>query len=662
MDSFEKFVKLSYIAEQSSQNKIVYNSTLYFWDSKLKIMRSLYDILENYMFSHYIEGLLQEDIVSFLTPTSREGKNIHRVIEIQKFIDCFFQKKEIPTVNFSELPKLSLLQDIPFTEKKDTVLNDDSEEFSSEVYILTKDVCWPIFYKSDLPQLPNNMRISSMTYKDKWRISVGRKSDQQDDNVLQIELEYNKKLACVCFSRNYLTICKFLGVLNKKLQYDLMSIFDRFCIVGTIKKNIKIKFVPKPSINKAYITPVLDLIMTGELSEYLITNELETLLEQKKRINFTFFGKKIGISKSETDDDFHFKIIEPLSDIELKFVAYALKTFVREFHNRYNDIIKEYEKHFPNKIVEKKKERKTKHRIDTLRGAEPTIFGDFYTQDCQYTRQPYIVDASNFQEALEIVKKDNSDANENYILEFPNEKYKDDYPFASQRYYACKNSKYPYPLIQTKLNVGVDSDYESSWSKNLNEFIDKRADTRQNIRGAPCCFSKIHKEKTIGMSTSKGYSLTNMKNVLPGRKGALQNYLSSFQKGYRYGLETFEDVIKRLGGMIEEVDLSDMADIQATSLHAQLRSARKHKFTVENVYYWSYVLGINICIFELLYVYNTLIVKMIPMYINMKRMKFKLLSKNTSGNFELVMTETPDFLTKYLQFCYTIYNKEKILL
>jgi hypothetical protein len=672
---FDKLLKLNYIKSKTQILDVVY----YYWDIRHDTIRFIGDVIREYNDNHILENLIQHDLLVFF---ALDTKNY----ESMRLLNILYKREEMPPrflKSDHEIPEQmkTIERQIPYTNISTTILNTPNigvTELLSEVYILTKEMCWPLIY-SEINDLPENIKITYMRYRDNWRFSTSRKyfAEKRDSemDILQIEFEINSNLACMSLSRNYLTVLKFTSSLSSlTLQSFIINIFNRFQIIAITKRNIKIKYTPRPSVNKSLIIPLRDVMMTGELSKYMITTETDRPLEKKKRGSFMFAGKKVSLSMTETNEEIHFKISEKLvSYPEVLYFGYAITMFLKEFHQNKDFIIAQYQKNIKSlTIIDIKKVKKTKKLIDNLREAEPTIFADIYTQDCQYQRQPYILDTK--EEFTNILKELFGDDKglqsfldkrsqelarkveiDDLILEFPTGEYETYYPLATKRYYACvgrkglDSEKFPFPLVQKKSET--ESTYNRFWSKDLEQFLKIREVLNEKVRGAPCCFHKLHDETRMPATTT--HVLTSMKNVPPERKGVLQNYLSSFLGNdfYRYGMASFEDIITRPKTPFQ--------------IDPQNERFSTYKLTEESLHFWSFTLGVNMVVFELIDKYNSLILKVVPLSIDSNIDKFILFTKNSSGTYEVVKTSettihSGGILSEYLKHIYKIQEEEKL--
>jgi hypothetical protein len=670
MGVFETLLKINHTTknpqiepDSGTKKKKIMDYIYFYWDIEKNQFFSIKDVTTKFLPYAKTDRRIRQSIMGFF--------GFENKVQASELLDIIINESKIPDKYFNQ-PSGVLGRSIPYVELKDQILSspyESSSESYSEVFVLTKEICWTLFY-SDFP-LPKGITISYMRYKNNWRFSTTRKrfisKDDPEIDLLQIEFELNNsRLACMCFSRNYLTILKFIGI-PTILQESLLSIFRRFEIIAVTKKDIRVKFLPKPSISKSLIIPLRDVLMTSEVSKFIVTMEQDKPLENKKRSSFMIGGVKITIPKSDSNDEIFFRVFEKISFLDALYFNFFFTKLIAEFHARKLDIIASYQHNIKGLVIEDtKRVKKTKKLIEGLRQAEPTIFGDVYTQDCQYKRQPYIVEPDEFDEKLREVfggdeeietflDKKTSDLNrevttKDLLLEFPNEEFREFYPKASIRYYACvgrtniPNDTYPFPLVQKK--VTEPSLFSSKTSQNIEEFLTKRDTSNIEVRGAPCCYQKLHIEEKA-TTGGKTHSLTSMKNVPPERKGEVQNYLASFTKDYyRYGIETFENLLTRPTGRdVLEFDTS---------------------LTDENLNVWSFHLDTNIVLYETLYIYNTLIFKLIPSFIDEKVNKFIFFTKNTSGTYEIIKAkdksifDNTDVISSYALTFFKILDNEKL--
>lgn len=680
MGVFDNLLKLNHMAKI----KKPLDSMYYYWDTRQGKFLFIDDIINSFDSFYVISDRnLQQDIIKFLAPNNFE--------QSLRLISILASKSTIPNNFFKSSTELFrdiqvLEQSIPFTdpESRTQILNsqyDISFESHSEVVIITKNICWSLIYET--LDLPKNITITHMKYRNNWRFSTARKyfvkrKDFEED-TLQIEFELNSsRLACICYSRNYLTTFKFISI-SFELQNELIDLFTKFHIIAETKRNIHIKFIPRPSINKSLLIPLRDVIMTGSLSRYLITMELDKILETKKRSSFLFAGVKILIPKSDVNDEISFNISDKkikITYLDGLYFYHFFENFMEEFYQNKTSIIELYEKNIKSlSIIEAKRVKLTKKLIDSLRQAEPTIFAEVYTQDCQYQRQPYIVKSlDEFEKRINLLmngKKKVADFLEkksqevkkkitlkDLLLEFPTPEFQSYYPEASKRFYACIGrenidyNKYPFPLVQKKEEAFV---YKSEKiSENICEFFKKRENIKDEIRGAPCCFQKLHEEKKT-ISTS--HILTNLKNVPPERIGFIQNYLASFidPKYYRYGIDGFKSLVERIKpdefrGLIENQDFNYF----------------NFELTDESLHFLSFYLNINIVVYETIFKFNSLIFKIVPSIINSSQDNFIFFTRNTSGTYEQIKTKTKsihgvnDTIVNYAQTYFKILENEKL--
>lgn len=668
MGIFCELKKLNYIL--TSNDKI--DPKFFYWDIRKKRFVFVGEIVAELVDVKY-DKRLQKDIVAFL--------NIEKEDQLLNLIFVLTKNEAIPNqfVKSREemIKEINVLEHrVPFTEPEYNVkLTEQYDSFfaiSSETFILTKRNCRSLIFRK-LNELPREISVTYMRYRNNWRFSTNRKyfveKKDSETDVLQIEFELNSRLACMCFSKGNLTKFIFSNI-SSSLQNQIVSIFDRFQIIAETKRNIKIKYVPKPGINKSYMIPLRDLIMVGKFSRYLITLETDKPLEQKKRTSFIFAGYKITVSKSDITDELFFKISDSLSFVDFVYFTVFFKEFLQEFREKTQEIVDSYQMNVKSLfIIETKRVKKTKKLIDDLRDAEPTIFSDVYTQDCQYQRQPYIIGGiDEFKEKLDsmlgkeklenFLKEKQIESKKNltikdFLLEFPTSEYEDLYPLATKRYYACIGRqdmdyrKYPFPLIQKKVVETTDITPNKDVSKTVEEFLEKREEVKEEIRGAPCCFQKLHEEKQT--VTNKSHMLTSMKTVPPERKGILQNYINSFDHNYyRYGIENFRSFIERIKP-ITDVKFQDF------------------KLTAESLHFWSYCLNVAIILYETISKYNSLVFRIVPSNIDLTKKSFVFFTKNASFTYEQIKTKTKfihndkDIISRYAKTAFLLMENEKLI-
>jgi hypothetical protein len=626
----ELILKLNYIRK----NKINLDPLYCYWDTRLKSLRNLRDILNNFPYI-LTENSLQHDILRFLGSENYD----QGLILISALTKADNPKNYIPEIS-------DLEERIPFTNELEKIIQrDNTSEIDSEVFILTRETCWPLFLENF--ELTNQINITYMRYKNNWRFSTSRKyfSEKKDENdLLQIEFEFDNSLACMCFSKNNLTVFKFKR-LSLRQQRSIIELFSKFDIVAETKRNIHIVYIPNPGLDKSLLIPLRDIMMTGEFSRYIITNESDKTLENKKRSSFIFCGTKITIPKSDVNNEIYFKISENATYLNSLYYCYFLDKFVTDFYRKKDRIVEDYGKE--NLIeVNIKKLKKTKLLVDSLRREEPSIFGDIYTQDCQFSRQPYIVDdVEDFQRNIPEKFRESI---KNLLLEFPDEEFQNLYPEAKKRYYACigrpnikKSEAFPFPRIQKKPIENIPS--SPNWSYDICEFL-KKSTAKNIIRGAPCCYKLLHEE--VKDNLGKNYKVADVKIVLPRRIGSLQNYLASFTKNedfYRYGIEDFSSLLELLDKKNEEI------------------------LTIENLNQWSFNLGINLILYETFNKFSTLILKIIPTFINRSFEKFVLFTKNASGSYEMIKTKNvsiqeKNIISDYVDTFLDIFENERLVL
>lgn len=659
--TFEFLMKLNHVI------KLEKDPSYFYWDTRRKDFFSVADIRD--LFSKQIQDQnLQMDIIRFFAVDDARKA---------KFVTILENQADVPANSIAELTNKADSVVIPFTDvvSRSTILNSvpTNFEYYGEVFLLTKQECWSLIYTNFNELLPHNVNITYMRYDNTWRYATTRKyfldKREQETDLLQIEFEINSRLACICFSKNNLTILKFLNI-SEHVQNGLIKIFERFQIVAETKRNIRVKFLPRPQItNKSLIIPLRDELMTGKLARFIITIEYDKPLEFRKRGSYLLGGVKITIPRSDINDEIFFKVAEKLTYLDYLYFYHFFQQFVKGFYENKKTTIELYKKNVKSvTILETVKEKKTKKLIDELRQTEPTIFGDIYTQDCQYQRQPYIIEENleefekkleelfgNKKELEEFLKRKSESGrratSKDLMLVFPTDEFADYYPFASKRNYACIGRKgidynqYPFPLVQKKPSEVPSVSLKSSDS--IVDFLNGRKDIKAEVKGAPCCFQKLHEDEKLHTG-GKSHMLTKLKNVPTERKGIVQSYLSSFvgKEYYRYGIKDFKTLIERLG------------QIGTTS--------DDFTFTIGNINYWSFQLEVNLILYETIYKYNTLIVKIIPSFINQEQDKFVFYTKNTLGNYEQVKTKFKTFHTKedsigkYILTFFNILENEKL--
>lgn len=645
---------------------------------------SLVDIMKYYDDTYLSEGLVQSDIVKFLGIAGRNDK----LLDLEKHIAAVVDTTRKGAYSFALTQQQvtdrleSIYHNLVYTS--DDLISYISErsytniarveETESEIWLLTKHKCFPLIFKDFTNINLKDINVTFMKYKTYVRFNVSGSGEpfvrhvKRDIYAPILQVDFTTKRGkCYCTSRNYLTVLKFIDNWSIEQQHAIVSLFTDYTIVASKKTNIKFKYIPRPIINKALFTVLRDVMFSGDLGHYILSTEVDTVLEKKLKDSFQMGNRRYNVVKP--DVEIIFKATEyHTSPLEVSHAVYVFEQLVNEFFKKNLEIIEYYERAVPDIVlIERQRQKKTKQLIDKLREAEPDIFGKKYTQDCQRSKQPYIVESeeefeSRLKEALKSVnltleqflidkakeiKKDSITLSE-FLLWFPDERSKDVYPKSKPRLYACvprtegevdKLFSFPFPQIQDNLSLPV-----------------------------PCCFKLIHDQTKRNVSSM--YKLSFPKPVPANRKGGIPPYIGTIlneEEYWRFGVDTLEGIITRLANKSINDVLSQVTTIGITdsiTIDYIKHMLEKNVPTQTNIYIWSYLLQKNITAYTLDKAYNSILLKVQPWSCPYQFNEHVMIGMNSIGSYEIIRTRSKishgkgSNIAKFLEFTQVAHLRE----
>ena len=511
-------------------------------------------------------------------------------------------------------------------------------ELESKVLVLTKIKPIILFF-NDSSKFP--FIFESISFGRYYR---NDKIDSKDKSLIA-NIKLGKK-TCKMITNDYLTTFFFASEWTLEEQNIIINSLEECDIVATTKRNIRLEFIPENNINIAHFFVLLDVMTAGKISPYIITKEQEIpfvthakdgKLETKKH-SFYIDGKKINIVRPSTNVFIKTDLLNTVAESE--YISKMISELIEEYNLTKEEIINDYKRRLQltytkNIFKEFKKMKKTKQLVDTLRELEPKIFKNTsYTQKCQKTRQPHIVEnEEEFIKMLERSLKDNeywikelklkkgetptlnhlmkkyeiNDIKELLLL-FPDETMVNEnpelYSGIEQRYYSCiprdteKDKSHVFPGI---LNIKSDE----------NDFY------------VPCCFKKMNRKypqtKTFGMD----YLLGEMRDLSKWRRGIIPQYLGSIlgdtfsrqgvqKPNFISILDEVERVvsknISRTAYLKWEEDTRNFTKGKTRSFIDSLFNNQKDEDFLKYSNLLSFILKKNVIIFETVMMYNTVLI------------------------------------------------------
>lgn len=473
-----------------------------------------------------------------------------------------------------------------------------------------------------------------------------------------------------------------------------------------IKNYLKDNDIEVTECSNIDFVDILNEINLMNLIPYI--NDIKLLLVAKKsssRISFYICGRKYNLTRSDGGNEIHIKTQSTdklRSPLELFHITYFFDKFFEEFHKKVVDTITFYTNYNKAFFVDITSNTQiTKELINNLRQHEPNLFGkSTFPEDCQYSKQPYIVESiqefeNKFKddELDKFLKENNVEGDtreekvKKLVLSFPPENFeKERFTNADvlqTRLYACipriiskKSNKdlrtsYPFPAWRIKPNELNRKKYpflsNESYFKNIeNEQI--------TMRYVICCY-KMPIKSDIGVKQKKdtrsSHILGKTKNVQPLHKGMIQEYIGSMLTNiFRIGKETFEKVI--LDTILSSNIKSKKLIIDTIKKNTNINVIKKFQnveFNEDNLNFWSFLLNINIILFDVTENYNShLISFIVPDNIIFPYKSFLFVGCNTIRTFEIIGNddftihniENNNIFIKYINFLLENKNKETI--